>query len=131
MKVIDFLGRGWKFPISACKESVCMSEGEDSIKESIILILNTVRGERVMRPEFGCRINEMVFASNDVGTATLIEGYVEEALLNWEPRIEIYSITATPRDNEQVLDISIEYIVKSSNSKQNLVYPFYLESVAK
>lgn len=131
MEVVDFLGKGWKMPVSVYKEKVRTSEGKDSIQESIILILSTGKGERVMRPEFGCRLKEMVYAPNNIGTATLIKGYIEEALLEWEPRIEVLDVTAEPRQNEPVMDISIEYLVKTSNSKENLVYPFYLESVGK
>lgn len=131
MEVIDFLGQGLKYPISAKKARIRTSAGNDSIKESIILILGTTIGERVMRPEFGCRLNEMVFASNDMGTATLIQNFVEEALMKWEPRIKVNDITATVRKDSTTMDILIEYTVKSSNSKENLVYPFYLESVGK
>jgi uncharacterized protein len=131
MDIIDFLGKGWNFPIAVEKEKLCFAEGEDLIRESIILILATARGERVMRPEFGCRLNEMLFASNDVITATLIESYVEEALLEWEPRIEVLDITAVPRQNHPIVDITVDYLIKTTNSKYNLVYPFYLESVGR
>lgn len=131
MEVIDFLGRGWKFPFSAQRGSINTSEGEDSIKESIILILSTARGERVMRPDFGCRLNELVFAPNNMSTATLISSFIEEALLNWEPRIEVEDITVTPRTDQSELEVSISYSLKASNSKYNLVYPFFLESVGK
>lgn len=131
MEVIDFLGQGLKFPISTKKERLCIANGEQSVKESIILIMATARGERVMHPEFGCRLNEMLFASNDTITTTLIESYVEEALLKWEPRIEVLDITAVPRTNKPVIDISVDYMIKTANSKDNLVYPFYLESVGK
>lgn len=131
MEVIDFLGRGLKFKVSVNKGKLCTAEGEDSIRESVELILATSRGERVMRPEFGCRLNEMLFASNDTTTATMIESYVEEALINWEPRIEVLEVTATPRQDLPVVDISVDYFIKTSNSKYNLVYPFYLESVGK
>ncbi len=131
MEVIDFLGKGLKYPVSAKRSKVLTSVGEESIKESIMLILGTARGERVMRPDFGCRLNDMVFSSNDMGSATLIQTYVDEALLNWEPRIEVQNVTATMSQKEPVVEIKIEYIVKSSNCKSNLVYPFYLESVGK
>lgn len=131
MDIIDFLGKGWSFPIGVKKEKLCTSEGEDLVRESILLILATARGERVMRPDFGCRLNEMLFASNDVITATLIESYVEEALLEWEPRIDVLDITAVPRQDQSVIDISIDYMIKTTNNKYNLVYPFYLESVGK
>ncbi len=131
MEVIDFLGKGLKFPLVVKKTKMRTSVGEELIKESIMLILGTARGERVMQPDFGCRLNEMVFASNDLNTATLIQTYVEEALLSWEPRIEVQSITANMSRQEPVIEINIEYVIKSSNSKSNLVYPFYLESVGK
>ena len=131
MEVIDFLGKGLKFPLAVKKTKMRTSVGEELIKESIMLILGTARGERVMQPDFGCRLNEMVFASNDLNTATLIQTYVEEALLNWEPRIEVQSITANMSRQEPVIEINIDYVIKSSNSKANLVYPFYLESVGK
>ncbi|WP_024833726.1 GPW/gp25 family protein [Ruminiclostridium josui] len=131
MEVIDFLGKGLKYPVSAKKSKLRTSVGEESIKESIMLILGTSRGERVMRPDFGCRLNDMLFSSNELGTATLIQTYVEEALLNWEPRIEVQSVSATMSQTEPTVEINIEYIIKSSNSKANLVYPFYLESVGR
>lgn len=131
MEVIDFLGQGLKHPISVKKARLCTSAGSDSIKESIILILGTAIGERVMRPDFGCRLNEMTFASNDMGTATLIKNYIEEALMKWEPRIKVDDVTATVKQDSTTMEILIEYTIKSSNSKENLVYPFYLESVGK
>ncbi|ACL75863.1 GPW/gp25 family protein [Ruminiclostridium cellulolyticum] len=131
MEVIDFLGKGLRYPVSAKKSKLCTSVGEESIKESIMLILGTSRGERVMRPDFGCRLNDMLFSSNELGTATLIQTYVEEALLNWEPRIEVESVTATMNQTEPIIEINVDYIIKSSNSKANLVYPFYLESVGR
>jgi uncharacterized protein len=131
MEVIDFLGRGWKNPISVQRGTMNSAEGDESIRESIILILSTGKGERVMRPDFGCRLNELVFAPNNMSTATLIRTFIEEALLDWEPRIEVEDIIVTPQPNQPVLDVSIEYSVRSSNSKYNLVYPFFLESVGK
>lgn len=124
----DFLGKGWKYPISNENAKIISSEGYDSIKESIMIILGTSKGERVMRPDFGCGINELVFAPNNTSTATLIIFYIKEALLKWEPRIEVLKVNAEPDETEQSkLIITIEYMVKTSNTKQNLVYPFYLE----
>jgi uncharacterized protein len=131
MEVIDFLGRGFKFPFSVQRGAMAPAEGEDSIKESVILILSTARGERVMRPDFGSRLNELVFAPNNMSTATLIRSYMEEALREWEPRIEVEDITVTPSSDKSLLEVSIDYSVKSSNSKYNLVYPFFLESMGR
>ncbi|MCE3201745.1 GPW/gp25 family protein [Paenibacillus sonchi] len=131
MEVVDFLGRGWKYPFAVHRGSINSSDGEDSIRESILLILSTARGERVMRPDFGCRLNELVFSPNTMSTATLLRSFIEEALQNWEPRIEVDDITVTPRSDQSQLEVSIDYSIRASNSKYNLVYPFFLESVGK
>ena len=124
----DFLGSGWKFPVSIKNGSILSSGGYDSIRESIMIILGTAKGERVMRPDFGCGINELVFAPNNTSTATLITFYIKEALLKYEPRIELLNVNAEPDETEQnKLIISIDYMVKTTNTKANLVYPFYLE----
>jgi len=124
----DFLGSGWKFPVSIKDGKIVSSGGNDSIRESIMIILGTAKGERVMRPDFGCGINELVFAPNNTATATLITFYIKEALLKYEPRIELLKVNAEPDDTEQnKLIISIDYMVKTTNTKDNLVYPFYLE----
>ncbi|KCZ70547.1 phage baseplate assembly protein W [Candidatus Methanoperedens nitroreducens] len=128
MEDADFLGRGWKFPVSVKDGKIASSEGEDSIRESIMIILGTAKGERVMRPDFGCGINELVFAPNNTSTATLIDFYIREALLKWEPRIEVLNvITAPDKDEGNKLILNIEYMVKTTNTKSNMVYPFYLE----
>jgi phage baseplate assembly protein W len=125
----DFLGKGWKFPVSIKNEKIASSEGEDSIKESIMIILGTAKGERVMRPDFGCGIQELVFAPNNTSTATLIGVYVKEALLKWEPRIEVMNISAVSDEEEgNRLNINIEYMVRTTNTRRNIVYPFYLEA---
>jgi phage baseplate assembly protein W len=124
----DFLGTGWKFPVSIKDGKILSSGGYDSIRESIMIILGTARGERVMRPDFGCGINELVFAPNNTSTATLITFYVKEALLKWEPRIELLNVNAEPDKTEpNELIITIDYMVKTTNTRDNLVYPFYLE----
>lgn len=93
-----------------------------------MIILGTAKGERVMRPDFGCGINELVFAPNNTSTATLITFYIKEALLKWEPRIELLKVNAEADETEQnKLIITIDYMVKTTNTRDNLVYPFYLE----
>jgi len=128
MQNADFLGKGWKFPISVEEGKLVTSEGEDSIKDSIMIILGTAKGERVMRPDFGCGINELVFAPLNTSTSTLIDFHVREALLIWEPRIDVLNVIVSTDEKESgILYINIEYMVKASNTKRNLVYPFYLE----
>ncbi len=128
MAVVDFSGKGIGFPLRMKEGQISTSEGEDLVRESIMIILGTSPGERVMRPDFGCGINQLVFAPNNSSTATLVAFHVKEALLKWEPRIEVQEVTAAPDPDEgHRLNIRITYIIKTSNTKRNLVYPFYLE----
>lgn len=124
----DFLGVGVGFPLKVKDGKIAWSKYEESIKESIMIILGTARGERVMRPDFGCGLSELVFSRNDTSTASRAIFVVEEALRKWEPRIELIKVDANADAGEKSkLVISIEYRVISSNTRYNLVYPFYLE----
>lgn len=126
----DFLGVGLSFPLRTEKGKISWSEYEDSIKESILIILRTSRGERVMRPDFGCGLKELIFSPNDSSTASLVIYYVEEALKKWEPRIELLNVDASPDKEEgNRLNINVEYKIISTNTRYNLVYPFYLEKI--
>lgn len=129
MKKGSFLGAGWSFPFGIDQSgNIELSYFEKSIDESIRIILNTSKGERVMRPDFGCEINEMVFAPNNPTTHNLICHYIEEALIKWEPRIILEKVEAGPDpDDEARININIEYKVRSVNTYFNMVYPFYLE----
>jgi phage baseplate assembly protein W len=125
----EFLGRGWKFPVKIGSEChMAMSEYEEDIKEAIWIILSTAKGERVMRPDFGCGIQDFVFAAINTATLTLIETSVREALTVWEPRVELREVKViTDRIEEGKLIISIDYKVRTTNNRFNLVYPFYLK----
>jgi phage baseplate assembly protein W len=123
----EFLGKGWKFPIAAKDGKIAIAEYEESIRDSIRLILSTAKGERVMRPDFGCGIHDMVFAVNNAGTRGRIEIDVREALLKWEPRITLDRLEVGEGDRGELVLIQIEYRVRTTNSRFNLVYPFYLE----
>jgi len=126
----DFLGVGLGFPLRTEKGKISWSEYEESIRESILIILRTGRGERVMRPDFGCGLKELVFSANDSSTASLVIYYVEEALKKWEPRIELLNVDASPDKEEgNLLNINIEYKIISTNTRYNFVYPFYLEKI--
>lgn len=124
----EFLGKGWKFPVSVdSRGNIELSEYEQDIKEAIWIILSTTKGERVMRPDFGCGIHNYVFASINNANIGLIEASVREALTVWEPRIELKEVSvSTERADIGQLIISIDYKVKATNSEFNLVYPFYL-----
>lgn len=125
----EFLGRGWSFPVTTGpSEEVELSAGVRDIEESIRIVLGTAKGERVMRPEFGCGIHEFTFAAIDTTTLSRIESTVESALREWEPRIEVLGVaTDTSKLDAGQLDIRIEYRVKATNDERNLVYPFYLD----
>jgi hypothetical protein len=125
----EFLGTGWSFPVGLSGSGeIALSVEEESIAESIRIILGTAPGERVMHPGFGCGIHDYVFAPNTVRTAGLIRFHVEEALNRWEPRIDLQEVLAQPaEDDPAVVLLSITYRVKSTDSRFNMVYPFYLE----
>lgn len=123
----DFLGAGWSFPIRIdARGQVALARQERDIEEAIFMILLTPKGQRMMRPEFGCQIHDLIFAPNDSTTAGLAEYYVREALAMWEPRIEVQRVEVN-RDtqNSELLSIKIEYQVKATHDKRSLVYPFY------
>lgn len=124
----DFLGAGISFPAALdTGGQLGLARHEESIRQSIWTILSTSQGERVMRPDFGCAIHDLVFGINDATTAGALAGAVEDALIEWEPRIEVVSVDAFPdpqRPNYLLIEIS--YQVRATNSRFNLVYPFYL-----
>jgi phage baseplate assembly protein W len=124
-----FLGRGWKFPVAATLDrgKIATSEYEQDIREAIWIILSTSKGERVMRPDFGCGAHDLVFASMNKATLGLIETSVREALTTWERRIDLLKIEISTEDaaNGKLL-IGIDYRVRETNNDFNLVYPFYL-----
>lgn len=124
----EFLGKGWKFPVNVdAKGQIAMSEHDQDIQEAIWIILSTPKGERVMRPDFGCGIHQFVFAVMNTSTRSLIENSVREALTLWEPRIELVNVvTSGSKIHEGILLISIDYKVRTTNNQFNLVYPFYL-----
>lgn len=117
----DFLGIGISSKLQWIKY-------EDSIKESIKIILATRQGERVMRPDFGCGINDLVFSSLDSYTMGIIKENVKNSLNLWEKRIKDIKVSVSLVSDEGKLDINIGYTIIKSNHPDNLVYPFYLES---
>jgi len=126
----SFLGKGIGFPFNITKNGeIKISEYEESIEESIKIILSTRLGERLMRPDFGCRIHELMFAPNTPETHNLAIYYVTDALKKWENRILIKEVTVT-ETAETSIDINIKYQIRDTNSFYNLVYPFYLKEYA-
>lgn len=124
----EFLGQGWGFPVTTTRDgAIELAAGEPDIEQSIRIILGTAKGERVMRPDFGCGIHDYVFATVDRTTLTLVETAVEDALRDWEPRIDVQQVEASTAElADGKLMIHIAYRVRSANTDRNLVYPFYL-----
>lgn len=132
-----FLGVGWNFPLPAADvreaessfdKRFAAARYEESIRQAIWIILSTNKGERVMRPDFGCDLAELVFAPNNAETRGLAGHYVREALAEWEPRItDVEVVVSTARSKQEILQIEISYRVCLTDNRFNLVYPFYLE----
>ena len=123
----DFLGSGWAFPVDVDpRGGIALARQEHDVEQAIHMILLTPCGQRVMRPEFGCHIHELLFAPNDAGTAGLAARYVEEAIGRWEPRVRVLGVAARsdPEDPARLL-IEIQYEIKANNDKRSLVFPFY------
>ncbi|MEY8199865.1 MAG: GPW/gp25 family protein [Colwellia sp.] len=124
----SFLGTGLAFPFSFQQGQLQSASDNALVQQSIIQILSTRKGERLMRPEYGCGINELVFASNNSAMASQFEYLVRDALGKFESRIELLTVKAIANSkNRNQLDIQLQYKVKGINSSQNLVYPFYLQ----
>lgn len=123
----DFLGRGWTFPVSiGGSGGIRLTSGPEEINASIRMIVSTAYGERVMRPEFGCGIWGMLFEPINPGSLGEMEQAVAESVTRWEPRINIERVTAEPDDEvDGVVNITIEYEIRQTNDRRNLVYPFY------
>jgi phage baseplate assembly protein W len=147
-----FLGVGWAFPVDApvkcsnclkdlrpraesCDECrmkvdpgvIELAEYEESVHQAIWIVLGTAKGERVMRPDFGCGIYDLVFEVNSAATAGRVSQEVQDALLYFEPRIDVLNVQVEAVGDGEVLRISIDYQVRATNNVFNLVYPFYLE----
>lgn len=124
----DILGTGFSWPMGVDgRGGIAMARQEKDIDESIKIILSTSVGERHMRPMFGCRIHELVFAPNSATTWGLMQQYVEEALGWWEPRIEVVQVDVNPDPTDTArLIVDVLYKVKATSDKRSLVYPFYL-----
>ncbi|MCB0075860.1 MAG: GPW/gp25 family protein [Anaerolineales bacterium] len=123
----DFLGRGWAFPPTTDgRGGIQLLGGEAMIEQAIRIILSTPVGERVMRPTFGSRLHELLFAPANAESFGLAEMFVEDALRFWEPRIELLRVEATRHpEQENVMQIEISYRVRASHNERSLVYPFY------
>src|SRR5262252_6929200 len=124
----DYLGVGWKCALQVTHAgTISPARFEQRIEESIYLILSTAKGERVMLPDFGCDIHELVFGVNNPTNIAVITQSVRQALVTFESRIDVLDIsTETDPEVQNLLLIRINYRVRSNNARGNLVYPFYI-----
>ena len=125
-----FLGRGWSFPPEFKKETkaVKVLEDEADIESSLEILLSTRLGERIMVPDYGCNLEELLFSPLNLSVKTYVIDLIKTAILYHEPRIDAKKIQIDPADElNGVLLINIEYIIRSTNSRRNMVYPFYKE----
>ncbi|MEW6213500.1 MAG: GPW/gp25 family protein [Acidobacteriota bacterium] len=126
-----FLGVGWSYPVRVdAAGAIEMAHYEESVRQSILVILGTAKGERVMRPDFGCGIYDLVFEINSASTTGRVSQAVRDSLLLFEPRIDVRDIQVEVRNGGEAMLISIDYEVRATNNAFNLVYPFYLERSA-
>jgi uncharacterized protein len=126
-----FLGVGWSFPIEVGADgAMLLAKYDESVRQSIWIVLGTAKGERAMRPDFGCGIYDLVFEVNSAATAGKVAQAVRDALLLFESRIDVLDVQVQPQNGGEVLLISIDYEVRATNNAFNLVYPFYLERSA-
>jgi phage baseplate assembly protein W len=124
----DFVGKGWAFPLATdATGSIALVSREREIEEAIKLVLMTSPGERPMRPTFGCRIHDFIFASAEAATAGEIEFEVRRALTMWEPRVDVDAVEVLfDTEDPSLLYIDIRYTIKATNDPRNLVFPFYV-----
>ncbi|MEM9324159.1 MAG: GPW/gp25 family protein [Bacteroidota bacterium] len=125
---IPFLGRGWAFPVAFRRDGgvVEMVQDEEDIDQSLEILLTTAVRERVMQPRYGLDLRNMLFEPLAVTTAALLTRKVEKAILFFEPRIELQNIAYEQRTQEGMLIIKVDYLIIATNSRRNLVFPFYL-----
>jgi phage baseplate assembly protein W len=122
-----FLGSGWAFPPEFNKTGVRMVAAERDIRESLHILLSTVPGERVMQPTFGCGLKAQMFENLNEGSVAIIKDLIQRAILFFEPRITLELIEISDEKLLQgEVSISIDYWIRTTNSRHNMVYPFYL-----
>ena len=124
----SFLGRGWGFPpeFNRTTKAVNMLEDEADIKSSLEILLSTRLGERIMVPGYGCNLDELMFKPLNLTLKTFVVDLIKTAILYHEPRIDVTKINIDPTNElEGVLLINLDYTVRTTNSRKNMVYPFY------
>src|SRR5262249_14226989 len=129
----EFIGRGWRFPILPDESGgLGFVDGDANVEQSLRILLLTDLGQRGMRPAFGCEAPRLVFAPGSMQYLRLLETTVREAVRDWEPRIDLDEVRAEVDPNEETrVLVSISYRVRQTNTRNNLVFPFYLGAVER
>ena len=130
----QFLGRGWNFPVIFDNQgrSVRMAEAEEDIRQSLQILLTTHLGERVMRPTFGWKRDDLLFEPLSTSFATYLEREIETAILFYEPRIELNKLFFdVSQENEGLIEIRLDYTIRTTNTRTNMVFPFYLDEATQ
>lgn len=124
----DVVGRGFAFPLHVDHTgSIAMASGPEAVQRALAIVLSTAPGERVMRPEFGCAIWELLYAPVNPNTLGLMAEHVREAVGRWEPRVDLEDVEVRPDPaNAARVEIDIAYRIRPTNDRRNLVYPFYV-----
>jgi hypothetical protein len=124
----EFLGTGLSFPLGVnSRGEIKTVSGTEDIEQAIRIILGTRPGERVMRPDFGCRVGDLLFEPRNASLETMVQEYVMQALRLWEPRINTQAVNVTSdRNQEGTLLVEISYEVKATHDQRSIVYPFFL-----
>ena len=130
----DFLGRGWAFDSAngvhlTGGKKIAEASGPAKVRQSLLLILSTAPGERIGRPDFGCGIHDLVFSARSSATLGQVRDAVNGAIKRWEPRVDVLNVEVKfdPKDARGLL-IFLDYQIQATNSRYNLVYPFYLSA---
>lgn len=122
------LGLGWAFPVCIGAQGIAIAADEEAVRRAIVIVLRTMRGERAMRPDFGSNLHRLLFMPNNRATRAAAEFEVRDALLHHEPRIEVLDVqTSTSPEFPSAIWIDVNYRVRSTDNRFNLVYPFYLD----
>jgi hypothetical protein len=127
----DIIGTGWKFPIKVdARGRLSWSSGADRIRDAVWIVLATASGERVMRPTFGAGVENYVFEPNSNVSRTRLASAIRDGLTRWEPRISLVNIEVSQGDEPSLVNVSIDYTIRSTNELFNLVFPFYVQEGA-
>ncbi|KAB2918981.1 MAG: GPW/gp25 family protein [Bacteroidetes bacterium] len=128
-----FLGRGWTFPPAFFKHAaggnagVHLAQGEEDINQSLEILFSTALGERVMQPQYGGDLQDLMFEGMDIGLLTRLKDRVRKAIIYFEPRIKLDNVKTLVTETEGLIMLVVEYTVISTNTRNNMVYPFYLK----